>query len=316
MMDPILKAQREERYQATMLGRHGGTHTLNSSARANWEASMLEKYGAINPQHCEEIKQRHRVSMSRAMSKEENRFRLVKRIKLQFGVNSVVQSKDWRDSYRDKTGVDHPMKLESSKETQAKTWMENYPEGHPARNKSVRNKFLSTMVGRYGKDNPIKVPEIFKRRSETYLKHFGTPILMHSREVYKRWLSGMYRSHPLTLPSGRVVHYDGYERWVIEEQLSLRPETDLLFNGDLQIPYKTPDGVDHVYYPDLALVSDKTIIETKSPYTFEQALSSTLPSKILGCLEKGWSVRVEIRNHRGAVLHALSGIEILRGALS
>lgn len=285
--DPTLKEQRRARYVQTLQERYGVTGMMaNPESLAKYEATCTERFGVPNAAQADDIKERVRQANRKVYGVDypsqltERRDNLKKKCIERFGVPSCVSSTEWRASYKERTGEDHPSKLTEHRKTLKR--VQNSPE--------VRAKVVATHMSRYGAAHPCSNPEVFRT---SYLPRF-------------------YRNKEFTLPSGRMIHYQGYELGAIREALATWGEADLLFNGELSFSYADPTtGRQRTYYPDLAVVSSRRVIEVKSLYTLQHGLKSDLVPKLLTAIENGWEPVVELRGPKLSLIETYSIDDIL-----
>ena len=271
LKDPEFRERRRLKYGDTMEARYGGRGTLAiPEKRAKFEATSLERFGVLNPASSEVIKERVRATNQRIYGVdypsqlEDRRENFTKSCTKVFGVPSCVSSPEWREAYMGQTGEDHPTRLPSTKMAMslARSSLE------------TQQRYQVTCRLRYGADHPCQDPHTF----------------------LTRYLPRCYRRKEFTLPSGKVVYYQGYELPTLEANLLLHGEVNLLFNGELHFSYTDPHtGKSRVYYPDLAIPSTRRCIEVKSLYTLRQGLKSDLVSKLSAAQAEGWEPIVELR---------------------
>ena len=73
-----------------------------------------------------------------------------------------------------------------------------------------------------------------------------------------------------TLPSGKIINYQGYENYALDELLILFNENDIQ-NERFKIPIikYTFKNKEYNYYPDIYIESENKIIEVKSDWTYK-----------------------------------------------
>ena len=237
-----------------------------------------------------------------------------------FGVSNPIQSKtiqDKRDAtIEDRFGmstgellckhgadfcqahkVTNVWQLPSVRERILQTNMERYGVSYAAQASIFKDKTKATSMVRYGVEHAMKLPETVQKRSRTNLERYGYSAAMNNPEVYKKALSRRYRIKNLILPSGRIVKCQGYEDRAILFHLRNFKENDILFNGELQIPYVKSDGTQGMYRPDFADKVSRTLIEVKSYWTLRQ--EKQLLKKLSASASLGWIPFVEIWEETG-----------------
>lgn len=291
----------KEARRDTNLERYGTENPIqNPEVVETRRQNNLVKYGVIHPQQVKGIalrKYRTWVRNQRGLT---------------FG--SLEWSQEWRDRFQEEFGVDHPSKLPETSAKWHSTLLKNLGVDIPMKSPEVRQKQQATMLERHGVANASHSPEMRDKARETSMERFGVPYAIQNPEIFKRALSRMYRTKHHTLPSGRVVQYQGYELPSIQHYLSLYDESDMIFNSGLSVPYEY-NGQVKVYYPDLAIIPTRQIIEVKSTYTFRIALGTTLIPKFRAARQAGWEPLCEIWNHRGQMVIRMT-LEDIQAVLS
>lgn len=124
----------------------------------------------------------------------------------------------------------------------------------------------STCLSTYGVRNPMEIPEVMEKVAKAG-----------------------YTTKEVILPSGRVVHVQGYEPYAIAHLLSHgTEESDMAFGRETpRISYEDSEGKTHTYYPDLFLHSTQTVVEVKSLHTLVKELELNR-RKWLTTVEKGF----------------------------
>lgn len=96
-----------------------------------------------------------------------------------------------------------------------------------------------------------------------------------------------------TLPSGKIVKYQGYENTALDILLMIYKEDEIEIHPNLIINYKFNDK-DKKHYPDLFLPKENTIIEVKSEFTYfiseDKNIQKQLFAKALGYKYEFWII--------------------------
>lgn len=223
-------------------------------------------------------------------------------------------------------GVTNPHKAESVKEKAKQTTVARYGVDHHSRAPHVRKKTQKTMFEKYGVefcgqlteskkstvqrifgvDNVFQSETIKAKIRRIMTAKYGAPNAMQSLELFKRNQESCYKAKQTTLPSGRVVSYQGYEHHAIAHLLKAFPEEELLFGNELSFSYADPEGDKHIYYPDLGIRSKQTAVEVKSTFTLACALADgSLIQKMVAVQSHGWLPVVQVWGDDGELLETL-----------
>ncbi len=160
----------------------------------------------------------------------------------------------------------------------------------------IRARRAQNNMEKYGVTNPGGLPDTVHKIQQTNLERYGVKYAVSNPKVYRSiYLPGFYRTHQLTLPSGRTVNYQGYEDRAICFLLRSFAEDEIAFGGELSFPWTDPQGDQHTYFPDLCIKPKQTAIEVKSEYTLAQSLADgTLIQKLLAVRSHGWLPVVQL----------------------
>ena len=149
----VMKQQRVEKAQATMLERYGGNSPLTSPViRAKIEQTNLERYGNVNVSRNSEI----RKKLSQKLQSEEVR-------------NKCIQTN--RQNY----GTDYPSQREDVKDKMKSTCLEKYGYEWASQSPEIQQKVKSTCLERYGKPSYSQTKEAKQRYYDTCMQKYGVP---------------------------------------------------------------------------------------------------------------------------------------------
>lgn len=133
------------------------------------------------------------------------------------------------------------------------------------------------------------------KSQKTMIERLGVPYAMMSHIVFSKSLRTALSTKEYIMPSGKIEYIQGYEDLAIHELLEMGYEEDdiVIQPGDdtFKIKYKSYDGKNHRYFPDIYIKSENLIIEVKSPWTYngkKEYLKSNL-LKQQACLNAGYN---------------------------
>lgn len=111
--------------------------------------------------------------------------------------------------------------------------------------------------------------------------------------------SNSYAFKKYTMPSGRIINYQGYEDIALDTLLNKNIDEDDIVSERNEIPiieYKLNKKV-YKYYPDIYIKSKHLIIEVKSVWTYKiQIIKNTI--KALRAKELGYNFEFWIYNKK------------------
>ena len=173
----------------------------------------------------------------------------------------------------DKYGVKNVTYLQETKDKTNKTYMEKYGD-HPKRTKEVHDKWFNTMKERFG-------------------GHHN-----QNREVQIKAEQNSYKFKEFSMPSGKIVKYQGYENLAIIEVLKVYDEKDIHI-GRAEVPiikYRSEEK-QRVYFPDIYIKSIHKIIEVKSEWTINLQ-SARIDDRAKAVKEAGYNFEVWVYNDK------------------
>ena len=98
-----------------------------------------------------------------------------------------------------------------------------------------------------------------------------------------------YKFKKYTFPSGKVVDYQGYEHFALNDLCKMYNEVDIENIRKFIPKFKyTIKDIVHYYYPDIYITSENLIIEVKSLYTYNKQLIKNI-TKTLAVRKAGYN---------------------------
>lgn len=269
-----------EKREATMLARHGVKSALYSKEiMKKKNETCLERYDTIHPSQTDEVKQKiiqsnlEKYGVEHSLQSKEIRDKGNKTMMEKYGVEHACQSEVLLakrvETNLQKFGVEAPLQSKEVLERRKKTNLERYQTEEVLQIKEVQQKIQNTMMERYQVRIPIQNKEILARKDATCEARYGNSVIMHVPELFEKKTINSFARKPLTLPSGTILYYQGYEDVAIRELLQDHKEEEIV--NDVKV---MPDcmyvwkGKKHRYYPDLYLPQENKFIEVKSKYTY------------------------------------------------
>jgi hypothetical protein len=144
----------------------------------------------------------------------------------------------------------------------------------------------ATMQERYGTIDAMQVPGAKGRYRATCMANFGYAHPSHSPVLLRKRFMSLIRRKDCMLPSGRIVHLQGYEPWALEILMGLYTESEFSWDDLPAIPY-VHDAKNKFYHPDFFLPEQRLVVEVKSWYTLlcEDTMNA---AKQAACLAQGY----------------------------
>jgi hypothetical protein len=172
---------------------------------------------------------------------------------------------------------------------------------HPTSHQSTKDKKYKTNLGKYGFKCALMDKELMKK---SMLEKYGVEHNMRIPEIHEKAMVTMRRYYDYTLPSGKIIKLQGYEKFAMDILLTKFEENDILTdmhdisNITGQIIYNEGNR----YYPDIYIKSINKILEVKSPYTYKMHENKNI-MKMQRCLEMGMDFEFMIFNSKGNLVN-------------
>jgi hypothetical protein len=130
------------------------------------------------------------------------------------------------------------------------------------------------------------------------MERYGVRNVSQDPFIFEKIVKKSYTGKKYKLPSGKVVHIQGYEGQAIDDLLDEKiEENDIYFGKDIPTFSYIQDNIQHVYHPDLFVKSQNLIVEVKSDYTYKKELDKNF-LKFKKVIEDGYRLRLMIYNDK------------------
>ena len=269
---------------------------LSQERKDKIKKTSLEKYGVEHPTKSQQYKEYVKLTLETngylpgAFNSPEHK----KLIKEKYGVENVFQSNEIKDKIKktniEKYGAENPQQNIDIRRQTENTKLERYGFKH-----WNQTKVIETLMEKYGVDNPLKSQEIRDKVKNTCLERYGVEHVMHDPKIFFRCQSAQtqtrYKFKEKTLPSGKIIYYQGYEGYVIDYILLSGISEDDLENEKYKVPVISYEfeGKKRKYFPDIFIKSKNLLVEVKSTYTYTKDADKNLA--------KHWASKKQGYNH-------------------
>jgi len=202
-----------------------------------------------------------------------------------------------------KYGVAHPMLLPEYKDKVKNTKFDKYGDGGFTNHEKAK----ATNLKKYGVDMLMGTPNFIEKSKATKFDKYGdsefnnyekakaTNLKKYGVENYAQTgLVNGYKWYSYTLPSGRIIKYQGYEGRYIPTLIKKYGESNICFHGDNipRIKY-VYNGITKYYFPDFYIPSKNLIIEIKSNFTLN-ANKEVNEAKFKSTVDAGYKLKVRV----------------------
>jgi hypothetical protein len=218
----------------------------------------LKKIGVDNPMKNAEIREKQKQTIIEKYGVEHNSQSEEIKIKKE---NTCI------NNYGFVSHLKSPIIREQIKETN----LEKYGVENPQQNTEIRNKTNNTNLVRYGCKTPIGSKYIKEKIIQTNLEKYGVPHHSQNSQIAENMLNAAYNKKQYILPSGKLLHYQGYENFALDELLHIEKidENEIITNRkDVpEIWYIDKNNKKRRHYVDIYIKSQNRCIEVKSTWT-------------------------------------------------
>lgn len=231
-------------------------------------------------------------------SKENGKIKILETNIKKYGVDNAMKYQEFKDKQKqtiiEKYGVEYNSQLESIKQQKRDKSIKKYGTEYILQSSEIRNKIKQTNLQKYGVENPHQSNIVKNKHYETNLlkygvKHFmetedfkekviktnmekyGVPHHSQNSEIAENMLKGSYNKKQYTLPSGKIISYQGYEIFALDELLfEEKINEDDIFTERNNVPeiwYNDDNNKQHRHYVDIYIKPQNRCIEVKSTWT-------------------------------------------------
>lgn len=206
--------------------------------------------------------------------------------------------------------VENVSQNEEIREKQKRRMEEIYGVTYSFQSAELRAKSRETSMITYGVDHPMKTEEVKAKLRNTFQENYGVDHPMHDVDIFKKQQEACYQFHEYVLPSGEIIHYQGYEYFCLDELL----EKENIKEYDIVTPHFKNDKLPKIwywddetekhrrYYPDFYIPSLNKIIEVKSMYTYsDKRFFKINQLKAQACKKAGYNFEFRIYNGKGVL---------------
>jgi hypothetical protein len=212
-----------------------------------------------------------------------------------------IQAKVVRKETNLKTiGKENYFQCEIIKNKIKDTNIKKYGVEYISQSEIIRNKVKETCLKNYGFEHQSYNKTIQEKITQTNILKYGVEHLMKNPEYLENMLKNAFKFKNYTLPSGKIITYQGYENLALDELIITEKmdESDII-TGCKNVPeiiYLDENNKTHIHFVDIFIPSQNKCIEVKSTWTFAKCnvLLKQKAAKELGYKYEIW---VYDRNH-------------------
>lgn len=222
-----------------------------------------------------------------------------------YGVEFASQSETIKENIKNnnmkKYGVEHVLQISELRKQIIKTNLEKYGVENPQQNNKIKEKTKQTNLEKYGVENYLATKECKEQIIKTNLEKYGYEHHSQNSEVAERMFKSSFNKKQYTMPSGKIIDYQGYENFAFDELINIEKidETDLITNRK-DVPelwYIDKLGKKRRHYVDMFIKSQNRCIEVKSNWTNQD--KNNVFEKQKSALNLGYKYNIWIYDNKG-----------------
>jgi hypothetical protein len=205
-----------------------------------------------------------------------------------------------KETLLERYGVEHNFLIKEVKETKKNTFLEKYGTDIPSKNIQIKNKMKLTNLDKYGGNSPMcdeKVKNkalntykinyvlnednknaLLKKRETTMMSLYGVKYWIQDSDNFSKLLRYKKTSYKTITINDEDYVLQGYEDYVLLEILIKKYKFDdiLISKKDIEKQigkiFYDYNNKKHRYFPDFYTISNNTVYEVKSNYTYQTDL--------------------------------------------
>lgn len=266
--------------------------------------------------------------------KEIGKMKIIETNLKTFGYDNAMKNEDVKEKQKntilEKYGVEHISRLEKIKEQKKEKSLEKYGTEFVLQSEEIKNKSKETNLLKYGFENPQQNVSIRQKTEDTTVAKYGVKCYFNSEgfkdisiqtnikkygvehhsqnsEIANIILNNSYTTKKYKMPSGKIIDYQGYENFALDELLNKEHllEEDIISNRQdvPEIWYCDKTGKKRRHFVDFFINSQKRCIEVKSTWT-NQSKNNVL-EKQQAAINLGYKYEIWVFDKKGNKLQVL-----------
>ena len=226
------------------------------------------------------------------------------------GVENPFESKEVQQKIKDSCkaiyGVEYVSQCEVVKQKKKDTNMRLRGVEYPMQSIEVQGKSQETCMERYGVEYASQCEVVKQKMKDTNMKLYGVENPMQNPEIAERCMLAGFDYKNYTLPSGKIIHYQGYENFGIRDLLNSGIDEKDIINDKINVPEIWYDYEEkrRRYYVDIFIPSQNKCIEIKSKYTLNIKKDNVL-LKQKATKELGYKCEIWVYNKNGIKIECI-----------
>jgi hypothetical protein len=285
----------KEKRKQNNKNKYGVEHIFQTESFINKKKeTCIEKYGCESASQSVEIKEKVKQTVIE-----------------RYGVECSLLNDDIKEqTILERYGSEYPIKSngikskeikEKIKEKTKKTNLEKYGVEYASQSEEIKEKIKQTNLERYGNTCALLSPIIKEKTKKTNLEKYGVENVSQNKDIAYKASINMFRFKEYVFPSGRIINYQGYENFALDEIIyEMKIEEDSIVMGCNNVPdiwYIYNDST-HRHYVDIYIKSLNKCIEVKSTWTITKKREQIF-LKMEKAKELGYKYEIWVYDYKG-----------------
>ena len=253
----------------------------------NQKKTFLMNYGVNNPNKCQEV--RNKIY-------ELN----LKKYGCKHAFNSKSVKNKIKNTMIERYGVENPQQNSDIKEKTKITCFNKYGVNYVLSSDKIKDKIKKTCLKKYGTEYPSQNEKIKEKVINTNLKNWGFKNVTQNPIIAEKASTNSYQSKTYVMPSGKIIKYQGYENYALDELILNNINEDDILNSKTCVPeiWYLDGNVNRRHYVDIYIKSQNKCIEVKSEWYYNRTKDVIVKKQNAG-KELGYNYEVWVYNKKG-----------------
>ena len=215
------------------------------------------------------------------------------------GDRNYNNREQYKETSMDRFGVPNPSQAESVKQKKTETSFANYGVEHPLQSPIIMEKIIQTNINTRGVRNISQDEAVKQKKIQTSLANHGVKHPMQNPNILHKAFISSHRIKDYTFPSGKILKYQGYENFAIDDLIKDSINVDDIETTKVpEVMYYDLDNKEHRYFVDIFIPSLNKCIEVKSEYTVKCDFD-TIKLKQQAVKGLGYKCEIWVYNKKG-----------------
>lgn len=206
----------------------------------------------------------------------------------------------------EKYGVENPQQNSEIKEKTKITCFNKYGVNYVFSSENVKNKIKNTSLKKYGTEYPSQNEKIKEKVINTNLKNWGVKNPTQNPIIAEKASVNSYQTKTYKMPSGKIIKYQGYENYALDELILNNVNEDEILNSKTSVPviWYLDGNVNRIHYVDIYIKSQNKCIEVKSEWYYNRTKDIIIKKQNAG-KELGYNYEVWVYNKKGEKIYCI-----------